>query len=226
MSGTSTRRIAGSLLIGLVLAICPTVQAEKEKGWVEVFDGKSIADWKPYSNEGELIPPDKSAFSVKDGVLHCSGNGPDYWITIPGVYSDCEFELEYKFAEDANSGIFLRAPDPDLPAYKGFEVQIIDDYGDFPDHHGNGSIYDVIGVMRNMTKPVGEWNKMSVWLKGSEIRIVHNGFKIIDTDFSQLTEPIGKFDFPYANLPKEGMIGLQNHGGEIWFRNIRLRKLD
>ena len=46
----------------------------------------------------------------------------------------------------------------------------------------------------------------------------------VDADFSLMTEPIGKFDFPYAKMPKTGYIGMQNHGGEVCFKNIQIKK--
>ena len=49
------------------------------------------------------------------------------------------------------------------------------------------------------------------------------GFKVIDADFGELKEPIGKFEFAYADLPEKGYIGFQNHGRELWFRNVRMK---
>ena len=53
----------------------------------------------------------------------------------------------------------------------------------------------------------------------------HISLKVIDADFSMMTEPVGKFDFPYAKLPKQGYIGIQNHGKGTWWKNIKVRKL-
>ena len=232
------------LLIPFALAFLVTpVFAESEsakkceEGFVSLFDGKSLEGWKRCRENGEIISPEDSAFKVEDGVIHCTGKGQDYWIVIPGEkYDDCILRLEFKLAKDANSGIFLRAPELALPAYKGFEVQLYDDWGINPktnklekyepNKHSSGSVFDVLSPMRNMSRPLGEWEEMEITCKGSEFTITHNGFKIIDADFATLTEPIGKFDFPYCEMPKEGYIGLQNHGHELWFRNIEIKRLD
>jgi len=202
-----------------------------EKGFVSLFDGKSIDNWTAYSEDGKKVPESESAFEVQNGLIHCTGKGRDYWLVAPGgKYGDFTLRLEFKITKDANSGVFLRAPTPDLPAFKGFEVQIVDDFkGDKkyePNRHSTGSIYDVLSPMRNMSSPIGEWNTMEMTCKGSEVIVKHNGCTVIHSDFSELTEPIGKFDFPYSKMPKEGYIGLQNHGHELWFRNIRVKKLD
>jgi hypothetical protein len=52
-----------------------------------------------------------------------------------------------------------------------------------------------------------------------------NGWKIIDTDLSVMTQPIGKFDTPYAKLPLKGYIFLQDHHREVWYRNIFLKRM-
>jgi len=80
--------------------------------------------------------------------------------------------------------------------------------------------------MRNMSRPPGEWNDVEITLRGLNIVVVWNGFKIIDTDFSQLTEPIGKWKMAYKDIPLSGGFGVQNHGGEVWYRNIQIKKLD
>lgn len=212
------------LRIALVALLCGSGQAQNE-AFRPLFDGKSLTGWKAYTNEGVEVGRDQSAFSVKDGMLYCSGRGPDYWVTAPGKFSDCVLRLEFKATDRANSGVFFRVPGPARPAFTGFEVQVLGDYGDDPSSHSCGSIYDVLTPMRAMGKPSGEWNQYEITVKGSLVTVVLNGFKVIDTDFSLLTEPVGKYDFPYSKMPREGMIGLQNHGGELWYRNIEVKEI-
>lgn len=205
-----------------------------EEGFVSLFDGETLKGWTPYSEGGEKVAADESAFSVQDGLIRCSGKGKDYWLVADGIYGDCILRLEFKLTEDANSGVFLRVPSPPgHPAFTGFEVQILDDFKHEggqskkfePNKHSTGSIYDVLTPMRNMSRPIGEWNDMEIVCKGSKVKVKHNGCTVIGADFSELVEPIGKFDFPYSEIPKEGLIGLQNHGRELWFRNIRIKEL-
>ena len=58
------------------------------------------------------------------------------------------------------------------------------------------------------------------------VTVTVNGWKVIDTDFAQMTQPIGKFKTPYAEMPKAGRIALQDHGGELWYRNIVIRRAE
>lgn len=213
----------GCVCVGVILHALTGVCADE--GFKPLFDGKTLSGWRPLDVTGEQVAPADSAFSVKDGILYCSGKGNDYWIVAPGTYKDFVLRLEYKLVKHANSGVFLRVPKAGHPAFLGFEVQIMGDSGEAPTTHSTGAIYDVLTPMRNMSKPEGEWNQFQITCKGSRVRVVLNDFKVIDTDFAKLTKPIGKFTFPYSQLPKEGWLGVQNHGGEIWFRNIEVKEL-
>lgn len=221
--------------VGLVLVLAvlaaPVLAAEKakpsEEGFKQLFDGKTLDGWKVCKESGEEVPLAESAWSVKDGVIYCDGSKTDYWIVIPGdKYGDMTLRLEYKVTERSNSGVFLKCPAFDLPAFKGYEVQIMSDHGDQPNPHSTGGVYDVLAPMRNMNKPDGEWNEMEIVNKGTRLKVKLNGFKVIDANLGLLTEPIGKFSFPYSELPEKGYIGLQNHGRELWFRNIRIKTTD
>jgi len=221
-----------ALVVGLIpLVLGParpgqTSPANKDEGFVRLFDGKSLQGWQRFDNAGKPVPAEQSAFSVRDGAIYCSGRGRDYWLSPKGVYGNFVLRLQYKLSPGANSGIFLRVPGTARPAYTGFEVQILDDFGREPTKHTSGAIYDVLTPMRNMSRKAGEWNDVEITCKGSHVMVVWNGFKVIDADFAQLTEPIGKFDFAYAKMPRRGRIGVQNHGGELWFRNVRIKRLD
>ena len=221
-------KVALSLIL-VAVWIHPTMAAEgakknSEEGFKPIFDGKSLEGWKVYKDSGEEVPLAESAWSVKDGEIYCNGAKSDYWIVIPGgKFGDVTLRFEYKVVERSNSGVFLKCPAFDMPAFKGYEVQIQADGGEDPGKHSTGGVYDVLAPMRNTNKANGEWNEMEIVNKGTRLKVKLNGFKVIDADLGQLTEPIGKFSFPYSELPKEGYIGFQNHGRELWFRNVRMK---
>ncbi|MHC4444853.1 MAG: 3-keto-disaccharide hydrolase [Planctomycetota bacterium] len=193
---------------------------------ISLFDGKTLQGWVPLSVEGQKVSDKDSSWSIKDEALYCSGKGKDYWIATQDKYDNFVLRLEYKLlSRGCNSGIFLRVLGPGHPAYLGFEVQILDDYGKDAHKHHTGSIYGVLTAMRNMSRKRGQWNQMEIICNESLVIVTVNDFKVIDTDFSQLTEPIGKFRFPYSKMPKTGYLGLQNHGGQLMFRNIRIKKI-
>lgn len=209
----------------LVPALVLTVGCHRPSRFVSVFDSLTLDGWTRYTHDGEEVPATDSAFSVQDGTIYCSGQGRDYWIALDKKYSDVVLQLEYRITPGANSGIFLRSPGKARPAYTGYEVQIIDDIGHEADKHTSGSIYDVVAADRNMSRPIGQWNQLEITHRGSHVTVELNGVRVIAADFGELREPIGKFDFAYSDMPREGYIGVQNHGGKLWFRNIRIMEL-
>jgi len=197
-----------------------------DRGFSTIFDGKSLNGWEIIIEPGS--EPEKKwkadAFYLEDGALACKGYG-FHWFRYKEPLSDCVLRLEFKVAKGTNSGVCLRSKEKGAPPFTGFEIQIADDVGKDPHKHGTGAVYDVVTPMYNASKPVGEWNEMEISIKRSFVIVILNGLKVIDTDFSKLTKPIGKFDFAYANMPPTGYLALQDHWTPIWYRNIRVKKL-
>ncbi len=187
--------------------------------WVNLLDAEHAGDWKN-------VTDDSNIFGITDGVLHIYGRTIyplRYVAYTPENFGDFDLHVEFKLPRRANSGIFLRA-NPDDPVARGFEVQVLGDHGKLPTKNSCGAIYDVVTPMFSMSRPAGEWNSYDISVRGKQVEVVMNGWKIIDTDFSLMTEPIGKFKIAYNDLPLEGLIVLQDHGGEVWYRNLSVRK--
>lgn len=199
---------------------------DDEKGFVSIFDGKSMNGWDVFYGDPEKAPPDKNAFVIDDGALHCRGLG-DYWLRYRAEKLDnFVLRFQYKLSKGCNSGVCIRTADKGIPWQTGFEVQILDCHGRDPDAHTDGAIYDVVTPMYNETKPTGEWNEMEITCCGKLVKVVVNGIKLIDVDFGKLTMPLGKFKTPYAQLPLIGWVTFQDHGMAWWMKNVRLKKLD
>ena len=206
--------LAGLLDRGPVPVGAPTARPEGE-GWIDLLDAAHAPLWK---NVGD----DKDIFEIRDGVLHIYGRTfyPLRYVTYTGeTFADFDLHVEFKVARRANSGVFLRTQ-PNDPVNRGFEVQVLDGFGKRPTKNGCGAIYDVVTPMYNLSRPAGEWNSFDISVKGRQVIVVMNGWKIIDTDFGKMTTPLGKFPVAYNDLPLEGNIALQDHGGEVWYRNI------
>lgn len=195
----------------------PTVPPQGA-GWIDLLDEAHAGNWRN-------ITDDKDIFEIRDGELHIYGRTvyPLRYVGYTGAtFGDFELHVEFKAASGANSGVFLRAQPTD-PVYRGFEVQILEDYGKPPTNHGTGAIYDVVTPMFNVTRPPGQWNSFDVRVEGKLVTVAVNGWKVIDADLGRLTGPVGKFRVPFCELPLRGHVMLQDHGGELWFRNILIR---
>lgn len=188
--------------------------------WRNLLAGDSARAWRNITDESEI-------FEIQGDTLHIPGNSlyPLRYVAWGDErLGDFALHLEFKVASGANSGVFLRAQ-PNDPVYRGFEVQVLDDHGDSPNKNGSGAIYDVVTPMFNLARPAGEWNSYDIVVRGTSVVVVMNGWKVIDTDLALMTVPLGKFSVAYADLPREGLLMLQDHGGEVWYRNIRLKRL-
>jgi len=84
-------------------------------------------------------------------------------------------------------------------------------------HHDCGGIIRTSPPKANAAKPAGKWNKVKIALRGDHLKAWLNGKKIQDLSLKGT---------PVEDRPKEGYIALQDHGLDMWFRNIRIKTLD
>ncbi|MBC7965805.1 MAG: DUF1080 domain-containing protein, partial [Fuerstia sp.] len=114
--------------------------------------------------------------------------------------------------------------------YNGIEVAIDDTTT--AGYHDTGALYDLVQPSKNAMKPQGEWNHMQITCDQSLISIEVNDSEVTRTDLDQWTtankRPDGtdhKFDVVYKDHPRKGYIGVQDHGSDVWYRNIKLLRL-
>ena len=168
-------------------------------------------------------------WALADGELTPSQT-PGGIIWTKEKFGDFEVVLEYKTSEKANSGLFFRT-DPRNPVQGGFEIQIAS-AGIYSGKHVLGSLYDAKEAAVSAGKPDGEWNTMTLTCKGPMIKATVNGQTTVDVNIDDWTErnknPDGsknKFKTPLKELPREGHLGLQYHGQQVWFRNVIVKRL-
>lgn len=169
-------------------------------------------------------------WSLDDGVLTLDPmqKGSDLWTRAK--LGDFVLDLEYKLAKGSNSGLFIRSQNHQWLPW--IEVQVEDSFGKSIDTHVTGGLYDVASPTRNAVKPAGQWNRMTLTADGPKICVVLNNEVVLNINLDHWTEahknPDGtnnKFDVAYKDLPRSGFIGLQDHGGRVWYRNIRMKEL-
>lgn len=190
------------------------------EGWIDLLAAENAGHW-------ENITDEKDIFEIDGDTLHIYGKTifPLRYVGYTErTFDHFDLHLEYKVADGANSGLFLRTQ-PNDPINRGFEVQVLEDHGKRASAHTSGAVYDVVTPMYNMSRPAGEWNSFDIRVEGHDVQVVMNGWKVIDTTFSEMTEPLGKFDAAYADMDPNGYIALQDHGGEVWYRNILVRPI-
>jgi len=171
---------------------------------IKLFNGKNLEGWTGVNS------PKAQGWSVKDGLLKCTGNADDL-ITVEN-YWNFELHVEYNLAEKSNSGIGLRGR---------YEVQIMSDYGRPPNLHSTGSLVSRIAPVVNAGKPAGEWNRYDIRLVGREVTTTLNGQRLYEKGVIDGLTGIA-FD-PFEGKP--GPVELQGDHGAVEYRNIVLTPL-
>jgi hypothetical protein len=222
-----------ALLAAVVLA-APVLAAdneltgqEKKDGWLLLFDGKTLAGWTTSQQKPSKRPVDDRSINP-----HKCG---DYMMIHEKQWENFTLSLDYKISKDCNSGVFVRTfplkprPGKDV-GFNGIEVQILD--SQTAGYHDTGAIYDLVKPTKNAQKPIGQWNHMVITCDKNLITVELNGEKINRMDLDEWTEPnkrpdgtSHKFDIAYKDHPRKGYIGLQDHGADCWFKNIKLLPL-
>jgi len=213
---------------------------EKKEGWVLMFDGKSTDGWRGYN---KTTFPEKG-WAVEDGTLHVigssrgeAGGGGD--LLYDKKYRNFELSLEWKVSEGGNSGIFYLAQEiPGEPVWKSApEMQILDNEK-HPDaklgvdgNRAAGSLYDLIPGDMKAVKPAGDWNQVKILVyKGTVVHYV-NGKQVLEyhlwtEDWKKMVLNSKFKDYEwFLNTAEEGFIVLQDHGDDVWFRNIKIKEL-
>lgn len=220
-----------TLCVVLVLLMCFVAVAQagskcttSQAGWKYLFDGKTLKGWKATG--------DPKGWTVENGAILNLAKGGGY-LASEKTYGNFQLELEFKLDKGVNSGIFFRWADLKDPVQTGIEIQLLDSYGvQKPSKHDCGAIYDCLEPRKNACKPAGEWNKLLLTCKDNMILVDLNGERIIVMNLDRWTtahkNPDGtnnKFNTAYKDMPRSGHIGFQDHGGKVWFRNIRIREI-
>ncbi len=194
---------------------------EKKDGFVLLFNGENLDGWT-----GNKV--DYKA--VNGEIVISGGNGSHGNLFTEKEYKDLHFKFEFKLTPGANNGIGMRAPLKGDAAYEGMEFQVLDNtadvYKNLKPYQYHGSLYGVIAAKRGYLKPVGEWNKEEIILKGTHAKVILNGHVILDGDFADAIKngTLDHKDHPGLKNEK-GHIGFLGHGSEVHFRNIKVKEL-
>jgi len=196
-----------SVVLFIVASAVAGCATQQESGWITLVDGtaKSLenfnrlgdANWRA---EGGAIVADKG----KGGHL-----------VTKNAYKDFQIRAEFWAEDTTNSGIFIRAQDPNkIGAANAYEVNIYDQRPE--PKYGTGAIVDFAAVSP-MPKAGGKWNTYLITAKGSTITVELNGQKTVELNDSKFAS--GPFTLQFGNGPKDAP------GGAIKWRKVEIRPL-
>ncbi|MEE2639353.1 MAG: DUF1080 domain-containing protein, partial [Planctomycetota bacterium] len=209
----------------------------QESEWTDLFNGKNLEGWyglktmdprkmKAMSKaEFDAFAESTRAETEKHWTVDPNGDlvndGKGAYLTTRGEYGDYELLIDYKTVAKADSGIYLKATP---------QVQIWD-FTKAGGKWGIGADKGSGGLWNNSKgapgkdplvladKPFGEWNSVRILQVGSRTTIHLNGKLVVD---HAIMENYWDRKQP---LVRKGPIQLQTHGGEIRWKNIKIREI-
>jgi hypothetical protein len=190
-----------AVIVAVVLAgtaASLTLSAQAGQGWTTLFDGKNL---DAFNKVGD------ANWTIVDGVVQADKGMGGYLVTKQS-YGDFEIKAEFWVDTPANSGIFIRCDNPQMPGGNGcYEVNIYDTRPD--PSYGTGAIVNVAKVATPI-KAAGKWNTYEIRAQGSHLTVTLNGMKTADAQ-----------DAKHARGP----FALQYGAGVVKFRNVQVRPL-
>ncbi len=208
-------------------------ETEMKEGWKLLFDGQTLTGWKIFRK----LP--NNSWEASEGSVHCKPfidgavNERSDLIT-EDQYENFELSFQWKISHQGNSGVMFRVSEEYEQTYaSGPEYQVIDDVGypgDLPAENKAGGNFGMHAPENAGPHPVGDWNDARLVVNGNLVEHWLNGTKILEYDIASedwiTRRNSSKWkDFPgYASFRK-GYIALQDHGNEVWYRNIKIRIL-
>ena len=234
------------LMVTGIAFSCPAqdnmlTQREIREGWVLLWDGKTTEEWQAAKTHDGTFP--KGGWRIEDGILKVessggaeSANGGD--IITTRSYTNFELSVDFRIATGANSGIKYFV-DPDLNrgagSSIGCEYQILDD-DVHPDAKlgvaGNrtvGGLYDLIAPLPGKPFNKDGFNTARIVVEGNHVEHWMNGVKIVEYERNnQMWNALVAYskykDWPNFGNAESGYILLQDHGDEVWFKNIKIKE--
>ena len=226
-------------------------EAEEDANTIVLFDGSSLEGWRGYGKDH--VP---ARWSIEDGCLKFSGSGGGEAQTEEGgdiifdqKFKNFELSFEWKVAKGSNSGVFYLAQEIEgQPIYiSAPEFQILDNINHIDANMGkdgnrqSASLYDMIPAKPQNAKAIGEWNTSKIIVYKGTVVHQQNGENVLEYHLwtPQWTEMLQKSKFSQEAWPlafellnncggenHEGYIGFQDHGDDVWFRNIKVKVLE
>jgi hypothetical protein len=217
------------MLSGTASAAAPSQDTSaEEKGFKTLLNGETREGWVGY---GKKEWPE--GWELTDGVLHRAGSGGD--IMTAQEYGDFDLRFDWKIVEGGNSGVMYRVSVEKGPAYEtGPEYQVLDNArhqdGKSP-LTSAGSLYALYAPAKDVAKPAGEWNEGRIVVHGNHVAHYLNGEKVVETelggdDWNKKVAGSKFAGWKKFGVNKRGHIVLQDHGDEVWYRNVRIKELD
>ena len=220
---------------------------ERREGWRLLFDGTTFDGWRGLGYDtvptGHWMIDSGTIRKIPKGQVPRQADGQPAVggdLMTKDTFRDFELDWDWKISRAGNSGVkynvseeISMAAAPNHAAL-GFEYQVLDDSlheDNKVASHRAGALYDLIPPNDTKTlKPVGEWNTSRLVFRGNHGEHWLNGTKVVEFDLGTPQMDSALAQSKYKSIKnfaerRAGHIVLQDHGDEVFFRNIKIRVL-
>jgi len=224
-------------------------EAEIVDGWELMFDGQCTGNFRKY---GDTVIG--KAWVIKDESLHLTVGAKNHYQTMDGgdiVYQDFDgsirefenfhFKGEWKIAERGNSGIIYLVHEDERYSdswMTGLEMQVLDNATDSTEGHTDaaiykhrtGDLYDINAAPEGAAKLAGEWNQFEIIVQDGHLTQILNGVvtvarQLFDDQWRADVAASKFYEYPGYGTYAKGGIALQDHGDNVWYRNLKIKSL-
>jgi hypothetical protein len=200
-----------------MLTSCSSSQkARGDKGWISLFNGKSLDGWKVSENP--------QTFSVEDGSIKVAGPRSHLYYDGPvsnHVFKNFELKMQVMTKPGSNSGVYFHTeyqakgfPD------KGFEVQVNNSHTDWKRTAG---LYDIVDT-RDVNVGDNEWFTLYINVQGKHVITKINDKTIVD--YIEPEGAVAPKNHP-GRLISSGTFALQGHDPKsiVFYKDIMVKPL-
>ena len=243
--------ITGLLILNSIAAVTHGAENQPPGGFKELFNGKDLLGWKvPQGDNGHwkvidgVIDYDAASEATGDKSLWSDREFGDFTLQVDwriketpyinpnvpyilpdGTHARDSTGKPMKMAlPDSDSGIMLRGSGRHQVNIWCWPIGSGEMYGIRMDRNTPPELRAAVTPRTQADKPVGEWNRYEITVRGTTVTVVLNGKTVISA--AQIPD-----------LPPRGGIGLQHHGGKrdgkwnsppslLQFRNIFIKELN
>jgi hypothetical protein len=207
--------IFAGVALMLALTAGQSLAQKKQKGWVKLFDGKTLNGWK-------ISEPEKNSWKVENGAIVAHGERSHlFYVGDPQPFVNFELKVEVMTKPGSNGGIYFHTQplETGWPKY-GYEVQVNQTHTDW---RKTGGLYAVQDVKEQLVKD-DEWYTYHITVKGKRITVKINDKVAVDWTEEEGRQP-GK---DFTRVLDKGTFALQAHDPKsvVYYRNIMVRRLD
>jgi len=202
-------------------------------GWELLFDGKIIEDWQSYNSD--TLPTQGWYIDVEKNLVVEKGGGD---LVTKRNFENFDLKIDFKLSRFSNSGIFYRVLEKSDTAiwcnaieYQLLDPKVLENSNDLPlQKHATGDVYDLYSSNYQNAISIGKWNQARIVILNNYVEHWLNGklileYKLETKEWQNLIVQSKFRNYPDFSKTTFGKIGLQEHGNEVKFRNIKIKEL-